>query len=52
MYKSKFTFSDGDEEFEGYTNGSTWNKWANVCFTKNQVKELMDTIPYNYRFVE
>lgn len=52
MYKSKFTFSDGDEEFEGYTNGSTWNKWANVCFTKNQVKELLDTLPYNYRFVE
>lgn len=50
MYKSKFTLSDDHEEFEGYTDGSLWNGWANVCFTKTQVKKLLDTWPYDYRF--
>ena len=52
MYKSKFTLSDDVEEFEGYTDGSLWNGWANVCFTRNQVKEFLDTTPYDYRFIE
>jgi len=38
MCKSKFTLSDGDEQFEGYTDDSLWNGWANVCFTREQVE--------------
>lgn len=49
--KSKFTFSDGEEEFEGYTDGSIYNGWANVYFTKDQMKEVLDSMPYNYRFL-
>ena len=50
MYKSKFTLSDDTEEFEGYTDGSLWNGWANVCFTKEQVIEFLKTTPYDFRF--
>ncbi len=50
MYKSKFTLSDDHEEFEGYTDGSLWNGWANVCFTREQVIEFMKTTPYDFRF--
>jgi len=52
MYKSKFTLSDTDDVFEGYTDGSLWNGWANVCFTREQIKNFMDTTPYNYKFIE
>jgi len=50
MYKSKFTLSDDTEEFEGYTDGSEWNGWANVCFTKEQICEFMKTTPYDFHF--
>ena len=50
MYKSKFTLSDDTEEFEGYTDGSLWNGWANVCFTKEQVIEFLKTTPYDFQF--
>jgi hypothetical protein len=52
MYKSKFTLSDGLEEFEGYTDGSLWNGWSNVCFTKEQVEAFLNTTPYDYRFAD
>jgi len=52
MYKSKFTLSDDTEEFEGYTDGSLWNGWANVCFTREQVIDFLDGLPYEWRFVE
>lgn len=48
MYKSKFTLSDDTEVFEGYTDGSLWNGWANVCFTEEQVKAFLDSTPYDY----
>jgi len=52
MYKSKFTLSDDKEEFEGYTDGSLWNGWANVCFTKEQVKAFLEATPHDYRFAD
>jgi hypothetical protein len=50
MYKSKFTFSDGTEEFEGYTDGTLWNGWANVFFTREQLVEVMS--PYDVKFLD
>lgn len=50
MKLSRFTLSDDLKEFEGYTDGSLWNGWANVCFTKEQVIEFMKTTPYDYCF--
>ena len=52
MRKSKFTLSNGKEEFEGYTDGGLWNGWANVCLTQEQIKEFLDISPYDYRFIE
>lgn len=55
MYLSKFSI-DGDETeeniIEGYTNGTLWNGWANVCFTRQQVSAWLDASPYDYRFLE
>ena len=55
MYKSKFSI-DGDEDseniVEGYTDGTLWNGWANVCFTREQVSAWLDASPYDYRFLE
>ena len=45
MKLSKFTLSDDDEEFEGYTDGTLWNGWANVYFTREQV---VDFLPAQY----
>jgi hypothetical protein len=52
MKLSKFTLSDNDEVFEGYTDGSLWNGWANVCFTRDQIRKFFDTTPYDYKFLE
>ena len=52
MKLSKFTLSDNDEVFEGYTDGSLWNGWANVCFTRDQIKKFFATTPYDYKFRE
>lgn len=52
MYKCKFTLSDDTEEFEGYTDGSTWNKWDNVAMTREQVKKFLDASQADYRFLE
>lgn len=52
MFKSRFTLSDDTEEFEGYTDGSLWNGWANVVFTREQVSKWLDSTPYDYRFLE
>ena len=41
MKISKFTLSDTDEQFEGYTDGSLWNGWANVFFTREQVVKFL-----------
>jgi hypothetical protein len=55
MYKSKFSI-DGDENeeniVEGYTDGTLWNGWANVCFTREQVSAWLDVSPYDYKFLE
>jgi hypothetical protein len=55
MYKSNFSI-DGDRNeegvFEGYTDGTLWNGSANVCFTREQVAKLLDSSPYDYRFLE
>jgi hypothetical protein len=55
MYKSKFSI-DGDENeeniIEGYTDGTLWNGWANVCFTREQVSSWLDASPYDYKFLE
>jgi hypothetical protein len=50
-YKSKFTLSDSEEEFEGYTDGSLWNGWANVFFTREQVVEFLPA-QYDPMFLE
>lgn len=53
MYKSMFTLSDTadiEEKFEGYTDGSLWNGWANVLFTKEQACEFLATMPYDFKF--
>lgn len=52
MKLSKFTLSDNDEVFEGYTDGSLWNGWANVCFTRDQISKFFATTPYEYKFLE
>jgi hypothetical protein len=52
MRLSKFTLSDNDEVFEGYTDGTLWNGWANVCFTRDQIRKFFDTTPYDYKFLE
>jgi len=52
MYKSKFVFCDGEDEYEGYTDGELWNGWANVFFTREQLVEMLDSLPYDYRFCE
>lgn len=49
MYKSRFTLSDDHEEYEGYTDGSLWNGWANVFFTIEQMKEFLNSLPYDYK---
>lgn len=55
MYKSTFSI-DGDEKeeniVEGYTDGTLWNGWANVCFTREQVSGWLAGSPYDYRFLE
>lgn len=52
MKISKFTLSDSYEVFEGYTDGSLWNGWANVCFTRDQIRKFFDTTPYDHKFLE
>ena len=52
MKKSLFTLSDNEEQFEGYTDGSLWNGWANVHFTREQIGAWLDSSPYDYRFFE
>lgn len=36
--------------FEGYTDGTTWNGWANVVFTREQAEAWAKSSPYDYRF--
>jgi hypothetical protein len=52
MYKSKFTLSDNEEDFEGYTDGLLWNGWANVCFSREQIEEFLKSLPYDFKFSE
>ena len=49
MKLSKFTLSDNDEVFEGYTDGTNC-KWANVCFSREQLIEFLGSTPYDFRF--
>lgn len=51
MRLSKFTLSDDDEQLDGYTDGSLWNGWASVFFTREQVVEFLPTV-YDVIFVE
>jgi hypothetical protein len=43
--------TDPDRIFEGYTDGTTWNGWARVVFTKEQMEKWCKASPYNYRFL-
>lgn len=52
MYLCRFTMSDDREEFEGYTDGSLWNGWANICLTKEQAIKFLQSTPYDFRFEE
>ena len=52
MYKCKFTLSDDEEEFEGYTDGSLWNGWANVYFSREQIEEFLKSLPYDFKLSE
>ncbi len=55
MRKAKFSI-DGDEDeesiVEGYTDGTQWNGWANVCFTREQLSKWLGTSPYDYKFLD
>lgn len=50
FHKSKFTNSDEDEIIEGYTDGTEWNGWANVYFTREQLPDALG--PYDVQFHE
>lgn len=50
MYKSRFRIEGQDEVFEGYTDGTLWDGWANVCFTRPQVEKILETLPYDHQF--
>lgn len=55
MYQSKFSIDGNDDKnsiVEGYTDGTLWNGWANICFTREQVSQWLDASPYDYRFLE
>jgi hypothetical protein len=55
MHISRFCIDGNEKEentFEGYTDGTLWNGWANVCFTRQQVSAWLDSTPYDYRFLE
>ena len=43
--------TDLDEIFEGYTDETTWNGWACVVFTREQMEKWCKSMPYNHRFV-
>ena len=43
--------ADLDEIFEGYTDGTTWNGWACVVFTREQMEKWCKSMPYDHRFV-
>jgi hypothetical protein len=42
MYKSKFSIDGNEDIVEGYTDGTLWNGWANVCFTREQVSAWLN----------
>ena len=52
MYISEFIVDGEEDLFEGYTDGTLWNGWANVWFTRKQVSKWLDTLPYDYRILE
>jgi len=55
MYKAKFSIDGSVKEediFEGYTDGGEWNGWANVCFSREQLSNWLDSMPYDYHFFE
>lgn len=49
FYKTKFTLSDREEEYEGYTDGTLWNGWSTPYFTREQVGQFLEC---DFRFVE
>lgn len=50
FHKSKFTNSDDNEIIEGYTDGTDYNGWANVYFTREQLPDAVGA--YDVRFYE
>lgn len=50
FYKSKFTNSDNEEVVEGYTDGTLYNGWANVYFTREQLCAAVGA--YGIRFIK
>ena len=48
--KCKFMFSDSEEIYEGCSDGTAWNGWANIFMSKEQVKDFLDCLPYDYKF--
>lgn len=52
MYISKFRIDGEEDLFEGYTDGTLWNGWANVCFTREQVSKWLDSLPFDYRILD
>lgn len=52
MEKKLFTLSDGEEQYEGYTDGTLWNGWSNVFFTRDQLQVFVNSTPYDLRFFE
>lgn len=50
MKLGKVVLSDDTEVFEGYTDSSLWNGWANVCFSREQLIEMMKSMPYDFKF--
>ena len=40
-----------NEVFEGWTDGSTWNGWANIEFTKEQLQAYLEANAGTFRFL-
>lgn len=46
------TNDDDYEVYQAYSNGSLWNGWLNVAFTKEQLLSWLDATPYDVRFMD
>jgi hypothetical protein len=48
--KCKFTTSDDGQEFDGYTDDTTFDEWDNIIMTRQQLTDFVSC--YDVRFLE